>query len=194
MREMLKLFLTIVVFSAVAGGLLATVRSATRDRIEFQQLVFVKGPTIRQIMQGSSNDPVEASFKLLDGDVERTFFAGEFDGSLNTVALETYAGGYGGEIGVVAAINVETDRIVGVGVTTHSETPGLGSRAKTDPSFSRQFEDKPVAEPFKVKADGGAIDALSGATITSRGVCQAVSEIADIYIRLKDNIIAELKS
>lgn len=194
MREMLKLFLTIVVFSAVAGGLLATVRSATRDRIEFQQLVFVKGPTIRHIMEGSSNNPVENSFKLVDGNVERTFFKGKFDGSFNTVAFEAHAEGYGGEIGVIAAINIDTDRIVGVGVTTHSETPGVGSRAKTDHSFAKQFEGMPVKEPFSVKADGGEIDALSGATFTSRGVCAAVSKIADTYTRLKDKILTEMKS
>ncbi len=194
MREMLKLFLTIVVFSAVAGGLLATVRSATKDRIEFQQLVFVKGPTIRQIMKGSSNDPVEDSFKLRDGGTERTFFKGKFDGKFKTVALEAHAAGFGGEIGVMAAINIDTGRIVGVGVTTHSETPGIGSRAKTDPSFTRQFEGMPVDESFDVKADGGAIDAISGATVTSRGVCAAVSKICDTYARLKDKILPEMKS
>jgi len=194
MREMIKLFLTIVVFSAVAGGLLATVRSATRDRIEFQQLVFVKGPTIRQIMEGASNNPVEDSFKILDGDIERTLFKGKFDGNFNTVAFEAHAAGFGGDIGVIAAINVDTDRIVGVGVTTHSETPGVGSRAKTDPSFSKQFKGMPVAEPFSVKADGGEIDALSGATVTSRGVCAAVSKIADTYTRLKDKVLTEMKS
>jgi Na+-translocating ferredoxin:NAD+ oxidoreductase subunit G len=194
MREMVKLFLTIVVFSAVAGGLLATVRSATRDRIEFQQLVFVKGPTIRLIMEGSSNNPLEDTFTLPDGDVERTFFRGKFDGDFNTVAFEGYAAGFGGEIGVMAAINVDTDRVVGVGVTTHSETPGVGSRAKTDPSFSRQFAGLPVAKPFGVKADGGEIDALSGATVTSRGVCAAVSEIADTYTRLKAEILKKMKS
>jgi Na+-translocating ferredoxin:NAD+ oxidoreductase subunit G len=194
MREMLKLFLTIVVFSAVAGGLLATVRSATKDRIEFQQLVFVKGPTIRQIMKGSSNDPVEDSFKLRDGDTERTFFKGKFDGKFKTVALESRAAGFGGEIGVMAAINIDTGRIVGVGVTTHSETPGIGSRVKTDPSFTRQFEGLPVEESFDVKAGGGAIDAISGATVTSRGVCAAVSKICDIYGRLKDKILPEMKS
>jgi len=194
MREMLRLFLTIVIFSAVAGGLLATVRNGTQERIEFQQLVFVKGPTIQKIMEGAANNPVEDSFRVSDRDTERSIFVGEFDGKRNTVAIEAYGGGFGGDIGVIAAINVETDRIVGVGVTTHSETPGVGSRIQTEPSFSRQFKDLPVSDAFRVKADGGGIDAVSGATVSSRGVCAAVSEIADIYTRLKDRILAELQS
>ena len=184
MREMLRLLVVIAVFSAVSGGLLAAIQSGTKERIEYQQLKFVKGPTIQQILEGCSNDPLVDRFKLSDGKEERNFFVGVFKGSANTVALETFGKGYGGDIGVIIAINVENDEIVGIGVTTHSETPGLGSRAKTDPGFSEQFKGLPIKEPFKVKADGGQIDAISGATFSSRGVCSAVVDSADIYMRL----------
>ena len=194
MREMIRLLVVIAVFSAVSGGLLAAIQSGTKERIEYQQLKFVKGPTIQQILEGCSNDPLVDRFKLPDGKEERNFFVGVFDGNANTVALETFGKGYGGEIGVIIAINVENDEIVGIGVTTHSETPGLGSRAKTDPGFSEQFKGLPIKEPFKVKADGGQIDAISGATFSSRGVCSAVVDSADIYMRLKKEIIEKVKA
>ncbi len=193
MREMLRLFLTIVAFAAVAGGLLSTVRSGTQDRIEFQQLVFVKGPAIQSVMEGATNNPVEDSFVLVDRGREHTFFIGKFDGRPRAVALETYGSGYGGPIGVIAAIDVEENRIMGVGVTTHSETPGVGSRVQTDPSFSAQFEGMTVSDTFQVRADGGPIDSVSGATVSSRGVCAAVDEIAGIYLRLKGRILEELE-
>jgi electron transport complex protein RnfG len=44
-----------------------------------------------------------------------------------------------------------------------------------------------------VKADDGEIDALSGATVTSRGVCATVMEASDIYKRLKDEIVKNMK-
>ena len=44
----------------------------------------------------------------------------------NTVAFESSGGGFGGDIGVIVAVNVETDEIVGIAVTTHTETPGVG--------------------------------------------------------------------
>jgi electron transport complex protein RnfG len=194
MREMIRLLVVIAVFSAVSGGLLAAIQSGTKERIEYQQLKFVKGPTIQQILEGCSNDPLVDRFKLTDGKEERNFFVGVFDGNANTVALETFGKGYGGDIGVIIAINVENDEIVGIGVTTHSETPGLGSRAKTDPGFSEQFKGLPIKEPFKVKADGGKIDAISGATFSSRGVCSAVVDSADIYMRLKKEIIQKIKA
>ena len=194
MREMIRLLVVIAVFSSVSGGLLAAIQSGTKERIEYQQLKFVKGPTIQQILEGCSNDPLVDRFKLPDGKEERSFFVGVFDGKANTVALETFGKGFGGDIGVIVAVNVENDEIVGIGVTTHSETPGLGSRAKTEPGFSEQFKGLPIKEPFKVKADGGQIDAVSGATVSSRGVCGAVVESGVIYMRLKTDIMEKVKA
>lgn len=194
MRDMLKLLITIAVFSSFSGGLLAAIQSGTKERIEYQQLKFVKGPTLQRIMEGCSNDPLVDRFKLTDGKVERSFFVGVFDGEPNTVALETFGKGYGGEIGVIVAINIEKDEIVGIGVTTHSETPGVGARAKDDPSFAAQFMGMSVKEPFKVKADGGKIDAVTGATISSRGVCGAVVDAAEVYMRLKTDIVGKVKA
>ena len=192
MREMLSLFLAVVLFSGVSGGVLAFVKKSTESQIEYQQLKFVKGPAIQKILDGCSNDPLNDRFKVPDGDIERSFFIGEFDGRKTTVAFESSGKGFGGDIGVIVAVNVETDEIVGIGVTTHSETPGLGSRAKDDPDFSAQFAGLSLKEPFSVKSDGGQIDALSGATVSSRGVCGAVSESSKVYLRLKDEIVKKL--
>jgi electron transport complex protein RnfG len=85
-------------------------------------------------------------------------------------------------------------KIVGVGVTTHSETPGLGSKAKTDPKFAAQFKDMSLNEPFAVKDAGGQIDALSGATVTSKGVSLAATQASEIYKRLKPEIVEKLKT
>ncbi len=193
MREMLKLFFAVVIFSVVSGGVLAAVQNATKEKIEYQQLKFVKGPTIKTIMEGSSNDPLIDRLRIKDEAAERTMFLGEFDGKKNTVAFEVFGKGFGGVLGVIVGINLDTNKIVGVGVTTNSETPGVGSRAKSDPTFVAQFKGKSITAPLQVKADGGEIDAMSGATITSRGVCGAVIEAAKVYERLKPVIIAKIK-
>jgi Na+-translocating ferredoxin:NAD+ oxidoreductase subunit G len=193
MREMLKLFIAVVVFSALSGGVLAAIQNVTKERIEYQQLKFVKGPTIKQIMEGSSNDPLMDRLKLVDESREMNFFIGKFEGKPDAVAFETFGKGYGGTIGVIVGIDLENDQIIGIGVTTHSETPGVGSRAKTDPAFGDQFKGLSIAEPLKVKADGGQIDALSGATISSRGVTGAVVEAGEIYQRLKPTLVEKVK-
>jgi electron transport complex protein RnfG len=193
MREMLRLFMAVVVFSCLSGGVLAAIQNVTKDRIEYQQLKFVKGPTIKNIMEGCSNDPLIDRLRIADEAKEMHLFVGRFDGKLNTIAFETFGKGFGGVMGVIVGVNLENDKIIGVGVTTHSETPGVGSKAKTDPNFVAQFKGLSIIEPFKVKTDGGQIDALSGATISSRGVCGAVVEAGEIYKRVKPKIIEKIK-
>jgi electron transport complex protein RnfG len=110
------------------------------------------------------------------------------------VAFESAGKGFGGDLGLMVGVNLNDDKIVGVGVTTHSETPGVGSRAQTTPSFTAQFKGLEAEEQFQVKTDGGQIDALSGATVTSRGVCAGVTEAGKIYERLKPKIAEQLKN
>ena len=192
MRDIIKLFLIVAIFSAVAGGVLAAVQNATADRIELQELTYVRGPAIESILAGCSNDPLIDRFKLTDGDVERTFFIGEFSGKKNVVAFEVTATGSQGDIGVMVGFDLDKDEVIGMGVTTSTETAGLGSRAKTDQTFINQFKGVSINGAVKVKPDGGDIDALSGATITSRGVCAGVSDAIEIYKRLKPEIQKKL--
>jgi Na+-translocating ferredoxin:NAD+ oxidoreductase subunit G len=194
MRSILRLFVTVAIFSCFSGALLAAVKSGTEARIEYQQLKFVKGPVLQEIMAGSSNDPLVDRFKVQDGEEERSIFVGVFDGKRNTVAFETFGKGYGGDIGVMVAVNLENDKIVGVGVTTHSETPGLGARVKTEPDFTAQFKGLSIQQPYKVRGDGGNIDAVSGASFSSRGVCNAVNSAEEIYQRLKPQIMEKIKA
>jgi len=79
-------------------------------------------------------------------------------------------------------------------VTTHQETPGVGARVTTDENFSAQFTGLSIKDPFKVKADGGKVDALSGATVSSRGVCGALTAISEVYMRLKSQIVGKIKA
>ena len=193
MRELIKMVVVLTFLAVLSGGLLSGLRNATAARIEVQQLKFVKGPAITAILKGVSNDPIKDRFAIKDGETERKVFVGKFDDKANTIVLESYGKGYGGDIGLMVAINMEDDTIVGAGVTTHSETPGLGATAKDDPGFVSQFKGLPIEETFKVTNDGGKVNALSGATITSRAVCAAATQAGGIYQRMKPQLTEKLK-
>jgi len=149
---------------------------------------------VKEILKGATNDPILDRFKLKDGDVERIFFVGVFDGKPSAVAFETYGKGVGGDIGIMEGVDLKTDKLLGIGVTTHKETPGLGSRAKDDPKFRAQFKGLPINEPIKVKPDGGQVDAISGATITSRGVCAGLMAGNSSYKKLKSQILEKARA
>ncbi len=193
MREMIKMVVVLTVLSAFSGGLLAAIRNNTQDRIEMQQLTFVKGPAIKGIFEGAKNDPIQDRFTVKDGDTERTVFVATYDDKPTAVAMEDYGKGYGGDVGVMVGISLETDKLVGANVTTHAETPGMGARAKEDPAFTEQFVGKDATTPIKVAKDGGEINALSGATITSRAVSNAATRVGDAYTRLKPEIQDKVK-
>jgi len=193
MREMIRMVVVLTVLSAFSGGLLAAIRNGTAEDIENQKLTFVKGPAIKTILEGAANDPIVDRFKITDGEAERSFFVGKFDGKAETVAFETFGKGYGGDVGLMVGVNVKEDKVVGVGVTTHQETPGLGAKAKTDADFAAQFKGLPAKGPVKVTNDGGKINAISGATVTSRAVCGAATAAGEVYNRLKPQIEEKLK-
>ena len=192
MREMIKMVVVLTILAAFSGGLLAAIKDGTAEDIEKQKLTFVKGPAILQILSEASNDPIADRFKLKEGDQEHSFFVGVIDGKPNAVAFETFGKGFGGDVGVMVGVDVQTDKIIGIGVTTHQETPGIGARAKTDKGFQAQFTGQAFSGAFKVKPDGGQVDALSGATVTSRGVAGALTQAVQIYQEFKPQVKEKL--
>jgi len=194
MGEMIKMVVVLTFLSSLSGGLLAYVKENTAQRIEDQVLQFVKGPTLKSLFKDAENDPLSDRFTIERDKESMTFFVAKLDGKTQTVAFETFGKGYGGDVGLMVAVDVATDKIYGVGVTTHSETAGLGSMAKDDPSFAVQFAGQPLLEAIQVTGDGGKINALSGATITSRAVCVAATQAGDMYKSMKPEIEEKLKS
>jgi electron transport complex protein RnfG len=193
MREMIKMVVVLTILSFFSGGVLAYIRNNTQERIENKVLEFVKGPAIRAIFEGAGNNPVTDRFTLKDGDVEITFFVGVFDGEPRGVAFETSGKGYGGDVGLMVGIDVKDNQLMGVSVTTHGETPGMGAKAKSDPSFAAQFTGLALEQTVAVTQDGGSISAISGATITSRAVSSAATDADKIYQKLKTQIADKLK-
>lgn len=94
------------------------------------------------------------------------------------VIIETIApDGYSGEIKTLVGIDQE-DKILGVRVITHKETPGLGDYIEIEKSqwiknFDLKSLDKMTEKEWAVKKDGGDFDYVSGATITPRAVIKS---------------------
>ena len=111
-----------------------------------------------------------------DAEFEQTadgMMAAKRNGQIVGYAVTTQAQGYAGPIEVMTGIEVTgTLSGISVGGTDFKETEGLGARAK-EPAFTDQFKGK--QPPLTV---GQQIDAIAGATVTSRAVTQAVNEAA----------------
>lgn len=191
MREMINMVVVLTVLTAVSGGLLSFVKSNTEVRIEEQVLKFQKAPAIAEIFpDGSiSNDPLKERFNIESEEVTLQIFPAKLEDGNNAIAFETKGkGGYGGDVGLMVGINLSTDKVIAVRVTTHSETPGLGSRAKDNTEFVSQYNDQGMDTNFGLKSEDGIVDAMSGATITSRAVTLAAIEAQTLYKQFKSQI------
>ena len=106
-------------------------------------------------------------------------------GQLVGYVIVTQAKGYGGTIQVMTGIDT-SGTVTGVNILSHSETVGLGANA-AKPEFTDQYQ-KPIPEDgFVVEKngkDGDAIQALTGATITSNAVTDAVNSAVKVYEEL----------
>lgn len=89
--------------------------------------------------------------------------------------------GYGGPVVVAVGFDLEGN-IVGVKVLDASkETAGIGNKVMTDEIFLGQFAGKKVSDPLEVKKD---VDAISGATISSKAVVRGVKDASQIFIEI----------
>lgn len=182
--------MVLTLICVVCGTLLSSLRLVTRTRIEEQILKNVQAPAVKKILAASANDPIadRRTITLVDGNV--MVFPGINNGRVEAFAYETEASGYGGDLGVVVGYDVATDKILGIGVSKCSETPGLGTRVKEE-GFCRAFAGLAVMDRLRLKKDGGSIDGVTGATISSRAVCAALNESMSRYQDVKAQILSE---
>ncbi len=197
MRDILKMVVVLAVITGVSGLLLAAVNEGTQEQRRQQVLRFVKGPAVDEVLRGATNNPLQDAreMQLVAADPEAAVaevlvdvFPGFRDGNLWAVALEASGRGYGGDVGVIVGIDVTRNEVVGIGITTHAETPGLGARV-ADAGFRNRFRGLALDRPAKVLADGGHVDSVSGATMSSRAVCEAVNKAVALYLRNQNKIL-----
>lgn len=74
-------------------------------------------------------------------------------------------------------------------VIAAAETPGLGDKINKDKSdFAKQFSGQnPESFKLSVKKDGGDVDAITAATISSRAYCDAIQRAYDVFMKVKED-------
>lgn len=104
--------------------------------------------------------------------------------------IPIYGAGLWGPIWGYIALNPDNRTIAGAYFDHESETPGLGGKIKDDPSFREQFAGKTIdysaEQPFAIIKGGAqgaenAVDAITGATMTSKGLDKAIVQWLEAY-------------
>jgi Na+-translocating ferredoxin:NAD+ oxidoreductase subunit G len=171
----------------IAGAALSFTYAATKDAIAAAEAA-ARLSSVRTVLPSFDGDPIEVTVAI-DG-TERAFYIGKKDDRIVGIATPASALGYGGQVTILVGVD-PSGVLTGLTLLTHQETPGLGTKV-AEPFFLSQFIGKSLrgaSEEFKVKKDGGTIDAVTAATITSRAVAKAATEAIQTFLQVKEDIL-----
>ena len=159
-RQAAVIGLKLLLICAIVAGVVSLVYSVTKDTYE-KNLENTKNEAVSEIfgIKGLTRED------LGDG-VSAVHNA---EGQLIGFSVEAKSGGFGGDVEVMVGYDALTGEVIGVRVIAHSETPGLGAKAAED-SFLSQYKDQSGEIVL-----GEDVDAISGATISSKAVTAAVN-------------------
>ncbi len=167
----------LLVITAVSGGILGLVYGMTKDSIA--KVDQKKNEAAIQAvlpLEGEITYKIDTISYSEEG-VTMTFpcnLAYDQSGNFKGATIKTNEGGFSGKIDLMVGFLAD-GTIKGTSVLSHSETPGLG--ANMTGKFKDQFVDKdPASFTLKVKKDGGEVDAITAATISSRAFSKAVDK------------------
>lgn len=188
MNKIIKNTVILTLITLIAGICLGAVYEITKEPIAQAQDAAKKEAWQQVFPDADVNDfeLVDVDQKAADKAIKDLGVKATIDevctvGEEGYVVTATDKEGYGGDIKITVGITAD-GTINGISILSIAETAGLGMRA-TEPAFYEQYQGK-QAEKFVVSKDGGdgePIDALSGATITSRAVTGAVNAALGYY-------------
>ena len=178
--KMIKVILTVAV---VSGLMLSFVYLLTKEPIQNAQNKLISESMKEVVAAEFDNNPYEEKLVVQRGKEKFTIYPARQDGYVTSLILKTHSNkGYGGRLDVLVGFSL--DGTVGnYKVIKHQETPGLGSRVNDDSFKKNIIGKKPDKETFKVRQDGGEIDAITGATITSRALIDAIQKAYRGYLK-----------
>lgn len=170
-----NMVLTLFIITLAASTTLGFIYELTREPIAEAEMR-KRNMAIRQVVPDFSNQPNNESYKVaVEGDSLQVYPAKQ-DGELTGLAVSSFTDqGFSGRIRIMVGFRPD-GTINNISVLEHAETPGLGDKIeKAKSEWSSQFNGKdPEQFNLEVQKDGGDVDAITAATISSRAYCDAV--------------------
>ena len=165
-KDILRLTFTLLLITSLVAAALAGINAIT-------------GPKIAQLQAQKIQDSVSA---VLPGGGEKLESFPDQSGLVQAVyasgsgyAVQVAPGGFGGSI--VMMVGVKDGTITGLSIVSHSETPSLGAVIAGSDAAGNAFREQftGLSGTLAVDKDGGSIDSVTGATISSRAVVTGIN-------------------
>lgn len=175
----INMFLSLLIFTGIASFALAGVYNITKEPIAKVEKL-KKENAIKEVIP-EFDTIITRDITIPDQARPVGITQGYKDGTPAGIAVQSYSlKGYSGLIELMVGFDTASC-ITKIEVLQQKETPGLGTKMG-NPEFKEQFYGKDPSEfRLKVKKDGGDVDAITAATISSRAFCDAVQRAYDVY-------------
>jgi electron transport complex protein RnfG len=168
-----NIVLKMIALSALAAVLLALTFVPTQAQLKVLQEEQEKQALKAVLPQAVDFEPVTGDQVDANGEPVVLYYRGvDSSGNIAGYAFRNTQPGAQGLIEVLGGVSADFKTVAGMEVMAHSETPGLGARI-TESGFKSQFSNLPVAD-LSLSSKGGKVDAISGATISSTTVVNAL--------------------
>jgi len=182
-HKTLQMIAVLALISMVSGVVLAVVYEVTLPDVQAHRQAELRRAILDVCPGAKSFRPVEVAAGNLVGTTEKSRPVEEkeeleiyegLDGSGSAVGYAYVAEGPGfqGVIRLIVGLDTAGERLTGIKILKHLETPGLGARI-TEDWFQDQFKGKSVDDSFVAKED---VEAITGATISSRAVSSIIRD------------------
>jgi electron transport complex protein RnfG len=189
-----------VLLGAVAlltGAMISGSDYLTRSAIDQRRLEDLQ-VTLEQVIPAALHDNVltEDTITVRDGNREVIVYQARREGKVQAVCYQVTANGYGSTT-MFIIMGVDRDgKVLGVRVTSHAETPGLGDKIELKRSnwvlgFNGRSLGDPSPDRWGVKKDGGVFDQFTGATITPRAVVKSVKGGLEFFAANRAQLLGE---
>ena len=180
----LRLAVVLTAVSAVSALLVAVVGAVTAKPIQ-EAMVREHAALLGQVLPPDAPDPAECVSLAPDGSTNFVYYVAD-----GAIALEAESPhGYGGPLRLLVGFD-RNGALYSFKVLQHSETPGLGAELASpkNPLLASARGRPAAATDWRVAKDGGDIDALTAATISSRAACEAIAEAARRLSEIREQV------
>ncbi|MDX9859131.1 MAG: FMN-binding protein [candidate division Zixibacteria bacterium] len=193
MREIVKLVVVLGLICGLSAAALTFARQSLAKKIETQSDLYVRGPALQRLFDRPADQLLQNKITFNSGGGSYTIFYLTEGNEITALAVEAPGpGGYSGDVLIMIGLDLTTNKMLNIEIIQHSETPGVGSRIEKA-TFRKQWSGLSADTPVRM-GQGGQIDAISGATYSSRAVVAGTNVIADLIQNHRDDILEAIKA